>query len=106
MNIYMRSLLLLTLQAKSADYRRQVDYHHLWLSLQPVRRLSVGQREGRWRHARHPVTAQAARAGAPLKAPSKLWAIFNVALRPTTACHSNLSRPVDTGTAPNKRPRF
>jgi hypothetical protein len=46
-NVYMRSPLLLTLQAKPADYRRQVGYHHRWLSIQPVRRLSVGQRDGR-----------------------------------------------------------
>ena len=43
----MRSLLILTLQAKPADYRRQVGYHHIWLSLQPVSRLPGGQRDGR-----------------------------------------------------------
>jgi len=42
----MRVLLMLTLQAKPADYRRQVGYHHLWLSLQPARLLPVFQRDG------------------------------------------------------------
>ena len=48
----------------------------------------------------HPVTAQAARAGTLLKVPINMWAIFNVALRPTTACSLNLSFPVETGTGP------
>lgn len=63
----MRSLLILTLQAKSADYRRQVGYHHLRLSLQPARLLPVFQREGRWRHARHPITALGSESGSTVK---------------------------------------
>ena len=66
-NVYMRILLMLTLQAKPADYRRQVGYHHLWLSLQPVRLLPVFQREGRWRHARHPITALGSESGSTVE---------------------------------------
>jgi hypothetical protein len=93
---------MLTLQAKPADYRRQVGYHHLALSvwaraadyrrqLDSVMRLKPP----------HPVTAQAARAGALLKAPINMWAIFNVAIRPTTTRSLNLLLPVDTSTGPN-----
>ena len=66
-NVYMRILLMLTLQAKPADYRRQVGYHHLWLSLQPARRLPGFQRDGRWSHALHPITALGSESGSTVE---------------------------------------
>jgi len=58
-------LLLLALQAKPADYRRQVGYHHLALSYWA--RSADYRRQPDWAmrlRSPHPVTAQAARAGA------------------------------------------
>jgi len=68
--------LLFTQQPKLADYRRQAGYRHLCLSIQAVRRLPVGQREGRECHAHPPITAQAARAGAAKRLPINLLIDF------------------------------
>lgn len=89
--------------AKPADYRRQVVYHYLTLS-DWVRSADYRRQPDLVLRLRspHPITAQAARAGATLVLPTNLWASFNVASRPTTACYLTLPAPVDTITPPNR----